>query len=196
MATTIVQVRMAPGIAGATATFYPDGSDTAVASGKTLTEQSSRKGFYQCSVTEALDGVHDIVLATSGGDEFGQRRVKLADDNATYEAHEPVTVEDDEGNPQPVLDAQGNARNVLELMPGVKPVRVEIADVDKLIRDRATDGDTKPGQAMAATYAVIYTEGVRQGLLGIGCMHTACMFMRRAFALLHEYFPQCSLRIV
>lgn len=83
MANTTVQIQMPSGLSSPTLTLYADGSDTAGNTPDTLTEPTNRKGLYQATVTEALDGMH-FAKVLVGSNVVATGWVVLADDTNTY----------------------------------------------------------------------------------------------------------------
>lgn len=79
MANAIVEVAGLPTGLTLTLTLYPRGSDTAGASGKTLTENTNNKTVYRATVTEGLTGWHRAVVL-SGTDVMGIFDVLMSDE--------------------------------------------------------------------------------------------------------------------
>ena len=85
MASTPVQFESAEGLT-LTVELYPDGSDTiANGSGDTATEAANRDGTYTITVTEALTGLHQLKVFSSGT-FVATLWANIADDATTYHA--------------------------------------------------------------------------------------------------------------
>lgn len=79
-----------------TVDLYPEGSDTAAASGLTFSEESNRSGMYGFDVTQSLTGRHWCKIKDSAGDVIGSTWFALAD---TTSEHYPVSRADNrDGN--------------------------------------------------------------------------------------------------
>lgn len=59
MATTPIELVYKPGKT-LTCSMYPEGSDTATFTSRSLTEETNRKGTYSCNVTESVTGVFEV----------------------------------------------------------------------------------------------------------------------------------------
>lgn len=84
MATTPVEITFSSGITGMTADVFPRGSNTADATGLSLTEQTNKKGAYRFDVTQALSGIKDVVLKNSGGSWLAITRIEIDDDTDVH----------------------------------------------------------------------------------------------------------------
>lgn len=86
MASTPVDVIFGiTGMTGMALKLYPRGSTSIAngASGDTLTE-TAKVGAYRATVTEALAGIHEAYVFSSGGTLLGNYMVELADDTSVY----------------------------------------------------------------------------------------------------------------
>ena len=126
MANTTVQIQMPSGLSSPTLTLYADGSDTAGNTPDTLTEPTNRKGLYQATVTEALDGMH-FAKVLVGSNVVATGWVVLADDTNTYNVVNDYADESDL--------TQQNIADALKLAPTAgSPAAGSVnADLDTLL---------------------------------------------------------------
>lgn len=82
MANAIVETYMPQGMT-LTLDLFPYASDTAAASGKTLTEATNRKGLYTATVTEGLTGWHTAHVKQSGN-VIAVSSVYMTDDTSVH----------------------------------------------------------------------------------------------------------------
>lgn len=92
MASAVVEAFL--GISGLTLTvdLYPLGSDTAGASGITMTEATNRKGLYTGTTTAALVGEHQVFMK-SGSTVVGLGYVWMTDDTAVHRIVDAAAVD-------------------------------------------------------------------------------------------------------
>ncbi len=82
------------------ATFFPDNNDTAAWSNQNLTQSSNTKGEYNLDITEALDGIHKV-LVTEDSEPVALWEVDLQDTTDICVAKEVNTALTDLQNAYP-----------------------------------------------------------------------------------------------
>lgn len=78
MASTPVHYVGESALGSLTLSFYAEDSDTLAATA-TATEEANRKGLYIATVTEALDGLYYVKVATSGGTHVETQLAQMVD---------------------------------------------------------------------------------------------------------------------
>lgn len=82
MASTPIEVYYDPGKT-LTVDIFPEDSDTASVTGRSLTEETNRKGFYKCNVTEALSGYYTLHISDAV-EEVAYQDIYLEDNTSTH----------------------------------------------------------------------------------------------------------------
>lgn len=87
MANAVVEIAGLPTGMTLTGDFYPRGSDTVAASGKSFTERTNCKTVYRCTVTEGLAGWHRVVVK-NGSDVVAILDAFMSDDTTDHYAYD------------------------------------------------------------------------------------------------------------